>query len=130
MEKGIAVVDGIVILHRMKSNALQTVVDISHCFNQLLRSMTREYDEIMLVFDMYCKDVSLKCMRLEKHSYRVSIQPSTRSMMKRASTIINFSVHLCVCLSVSVCVCLCVCLYPLFSTRPSDCNQIWHAYAG
>ncbi len=60
MEKGIAVVDGIVILHKMKSNALQTVVDLSHRFNELLLSMTREYDQIMLVFDTYGNDVSLK----------------------------------------------------------------------
>ena len=39
MEKGIAVVDGIVILHKMKSNSLQTVVDLSHSFNELLLSM-------------------------------------------------------------------------------------------
>ena len=53
-------VDDIVILHKMKSNALQTVVDVSHSFNKLLLSMTIEYDEIMLVFDTYCKDVSLE----------------------------------------------------------------------
>ena len=51
MEKGIA--DGIVILHKMKSNALQTVVDLSHSFNELLLSMTRGYDEIMLVYDTH-----------------------------------------------------------------------------
>ena len=61
MEKGFAVVDGIAILHKMKSNSPQTVVDLSHSFNELLLSMTRGYDEIMLVFDTYCKDVSLKC---------------------------------------------------------------------
>ena len=51
MEKGIAVVYGIVILHNMKSNALQTVVELSHGFNELLLAMTREYDEIVLFFD-------------------------------------------------------------------------------
>ena len=51
MEKGIAVVDGVVILNKMKSNALQTVVDVSHSFNEPLLSMTREYDDIMLLFD-------------------------------------------------------------------------------
>ena len=49
----------------MKSNALQTVVDIRHSFNELLFSMTGEYDEIVLVFDTYCKDVSLKCATRE-----------------------------------------------------------------
>ena len=39
---------------------MQTVVDLSHSFNQLLLSMIREYVDIMLVFDTYCKDVSLK----------------------------------------------------------------------
>ena len=36
----------------------------------------------------------------------------------------------CACVWVCVCVCLSVYLYPppFFSTRPSDCNQIWHAY--
>ena len=57
--RGIAVVDGMVILHKMQSTAIGTVVDLSHCFNALLLSMTREYDEIILVFDTY-KDVSLK----------------------------------------------------------------------
>ena len=87
MDKGIAVVDGIVILHKMKSNALQTVVDLSHSFNELLLSMTREYDEIMYVFDTYCKDVSLKYATIGKHGYMVSVQSSTRSMMKRALNI-------------------------------------------
>ena len=54
------IIDGSVILHRMKSNALGTLVDLSHNFNELLLSMTREYDEIMPAFDTYCKDVSLK----------------------------------------------------------------------
>ena len=57
--RGIAVVDGMVIVHKMQSTAIGTVVDLSHCFNDLLLSMTREYDEIILVFDTY-NDVSLK----------------------------------------------------------------------
>ena len=59
VERGVAVVDGMVILHKMQSTALRTIVDLSHSFNDLLLSMTREYDEIILVFDRY-KDMSLK----------------------------------------------------------------------
>ena len=59
MEKGIAVVDGMSLLHKMQSTALRTVVDLSHCFNDLLVSMSLEYDAIILVFDTY-KDVYLK----------------------------------------------------------------------
>ena len=59
VEKGIAVVDGMAILHKMQSTALGTVVDLSHGFNDLLVSMSWEYDAIILVFDTY-KDVSLK----------------------------------------------------------------------
>ena len=47
------------ILHKMQSTALGIVVDLSHGFNDLLVSMSWEYDAIILVFDTY-KDVSLK----------------------------------------------------------------------
>ena len=62
MEKGIAVVYGMAILHKIQSTALGTVVDLSHGFNDLLVSMSWVYDAmiaIILVFDTY-KDVSLK----------------------------------------------------------------------
>ena len=36
--------------------------------------MTMEYDEIVLVFETYCKDVSLKYATIEKCGYRVSVQ--------------------------------------------------------
>ena len=55
VEKGIAVVDGLVILHKMQSTALGTVVDLSHSFTYLLF----QWLGIILVFDKY-KDVSLK----------------------------------------------------------------------
>ena len=50
VEKGVAVVDVMVIVHKMKS---------THSFNELLLSMAGEYDEIILVFDTY-KNVSLR----------------------------------------------------------------------
>ena len=59
MERGIAVVYDMIILHKMQSTAIGTVVDLSHTFNYLLLSMTMEYDEIILVFDTY-RDVCLK----------------------------------------------------------------------
>ena len=58
VEKGIAVVDGMAILHKTQSTALGTVVGLSHGFNDLLVSKSWEYDAIILVFDT--KDVSLK----------------------------------------------------------------------
>ena len=58
-ERAIAVVDGMVILHKMQTTELGTVIDFSHRFNDLLFSMAREYDEVILVFDTY-KDASLK----------------------------------------------------------------------
>ena len=42
---------GMVILHKIQSIAFGMVVDVSHSFNCQLLSMTREYDEIILVFD-------------------------------------------------------------------------------
>ena len=59
VEKRIALVDGMAILHKMQSTAIGTVVDLSHGFNYLLVSMSWEYDSIILVFDTY-NDVSLK----------------------------------------------------------------------
>ena len=50
------------------------------------------------------------------------------------STPVHFKILLCIyyiklqCPFVCRPVCMSVCLFPLFSTRPSDCNQIWHAY--
>ena len=41
MEKWIAVVDGIVVVHKTKSTALGTVVDLCHSFKELLLSMTQ-----------------------------------------------------------------------------------------
>ena len=64
VERGIAVVDGMVILHKMQSTTLGIVVDLSYRFNGLLLSMNREYDEIILVLDTY-KDVSLKYVTRE-----------------------------------------------------------------
>ena len=40
VDRGFAVVDGMVILHKMQSAALGIVVDLSHSFNDLLLSMT------------------------------------------------------------------------------------------
>ena len=59
VEKGIAVVDDMAPLHKMQSTALGTVGDLRHVFNDLLVSMSWEYDAIILVFDTY-KDVCLK----------------------------------------------------------------------
>ena len=49
VDRGITDVDDTVILHKMQSTALGIVVDLSYSFNDLLLSMTREYDEIILV---------------------------------------------------------------------------------
>ena len=84
--KGIAVVDGMAILHKMQSTALVTVVDLSHGFNDLLVSTSWEVDAIIIVFDTY-KDVSLKYATREA-GYRGCVRCSTRSMMKRATNIL------------------------------------------
>ena len=70
MAKGIAVVDGMAILHQMQSTALGTVVDLSHGFNDLLVSMSWEVDAIIPVFDTY-KDVSLKYATREARLQRL-----------------------------------------------------------
>ena len=85
VERGMAVVDGMVILHKMQSTALGTVVDLRHNFNDLLPSATRDNDDIILVFGTY-KDVSLKCGTIDAR-LQGRVQCSTRYMMKRPSNI-------------------------------------------
>ena len=78
VEKGIAVVDGMVILHKMQSTALGTVVDLSHSFfSYLLRSMTRDYDDIILVFDTY-KDVTRQARLQGRRPVQYQIHDETR----------------------------------------------------
>src|SRR6218665_1840829 len=49
----IALVDEMVLLQQMtkKPATIVTVKDLSECFNNRLMSLTRDYDEIILVFD-------------------------------------------------------------------------------
>lgn len=63
----IAVVDGMVLVQKMtkKPATVVTVKDLSECFNERLTNLTRDYDEVILVFDTYKED-SLKQMTREK----------------------------------------------------------------
>lgn len=66
----IALVDGMVILQKMakKPATIVTVKDLSDCFNERLMSLTREYDEIILVFDTY-REESLKGATRDKRRH-------------------------------------------------------------
>ncbi len=63
----IALVDGMVIVQRLtkKPATVVTVKYLSECFNTRLMSLTRDCDEIILVFDTYKAD-SLKSATREK----------------------------------------------------------------
>ena len=63
----IALVDGMVLLQKMakKPTTIVTIKDLSECFNDRLMSLTRDYDEIILVFDTY-RDDSLKSTTRDK----------------------------------------------------------------
>src|SRR6218665_3357872 len=63
----IAQVDGMVLLQQMtkKPATIVTVKDLNECFNNRLMSLTRDYDEIILVFDTY-RDYSLKSATRDK----------------------------------------------------------------
>src|SRR6218665_2619998 len=76
----IALVDGMVLLQKMakKPATIVTVKDISECLNDSLMSLTRDYDEIILVFDTY-RDHSLKgATRDKRRQGRVPIQYQVR----------------------------------------------------
>ena len=57
----IAVVDGMVLVQKLstKAAAVETVKDLSVCFNDRLMNLTRHYDEVIVVFDTHRAD-SLK----------------------------------------------------------------------
>ena len=66
-DRKIAVVDGMVLLQKLSTKAatIATVKDLSLNFNTKLMLLTRNFDEIILVFDTYKPD-SLKCSTREK----------------------------------------------------------------
>ena len=63
----IALVDGMVLVQKLtkKPATVATVKDLSKWFYDRLMSLTRDYDEVILVFDTYKAD-SLKCTTREK----------------------------------------------------------------
>ena len=72
----IALVDDMVLVQLMaiKPATIVTVKDLSECFNDRLMSLTRDYDEIILVFDTY-RDDSLKSATGDKRRQgRASVQ--------------------------------------------------------
>src|SRR6218665_3497837 len=69
-----------VLLQQMtkKPATIVTVKDLSECFNNGLVSLTRDYDEIILVFDTY-RDYSLKSATRDKRRQgRAPIQYQVR----------------------------------------------------
>ena len=63
----IAVVDGMVIVQKLniKGATVKTVRDLSICYNDRLMDITRDYDEVIVVFDTYKHD-SLKSKTRER----------------------------------------------------------------
>ena len=58
----------VVVQKLIKPTTVNTVKDLSECFNYRLMSLTREYDEVILVFDTY-KSNSLKNATREKRRH-------------------------------------------------------------
>ena len=63
----IALVDGMILLQKIAKiiTIIVTVKDLSKCFNDRMISLTRDYNEIILVFDTY-RDDSLKSATRDK----------------------------------------------------------------
>jgi len=76
----IALVEGMVLVQQMakKPATIVTIKDLSECFNDRQMSLTRDYDEIILVFDTY-RDNSLKSATRDKRRQgRASVQYQVR----------------------------------------------------
>ena len=96
---------------------------LGYCF--IINSMTA----------LYCTFLNLY-FNHELHYLQLNSMANTNAIIIYTNQlgpiyILSCSVPLCVCVCVCVCVCacvcVCVCLYPPFSTRRSDSNQILHA---
>jgi len=76
----IALVDGMVLLQQMakKPATIVTVKDLSEYFNDRLMSLTRNYDEIILVFDTYRQDSLKSATRDKRRQGRAPIQYQVR----------------------------------------------------
>lgn len=76
----IALVDGMVLVQQMakKRATIVTVKDLSECFNDRLMSLTRDYDEIILVFDTYRDDSLKSATRDKRRQGRASVQYQVR----------------------------------------------------
>lgn len=72
----IALVDGMVLLQQMAKTAVTivTVQDLSQCFNDRLMCLTRDYDEIILVFDTYRDDSLKSATRAKRRQGHAPIQ--------------------------------------------------------
>lgn len=72
----IALVDGMVLLQQLakKPATMLTVKDLSECFNDRLMSLTRDCDEIILVFDTYREDSLKSATRDRRRQGRAQIQ--------------------------------------------------------
>ena len=76
----IALVDAMVLLQKMakKPATIVTVKHLSECFNDRLMSLTRDYDEIILVFDTYRDDSLKSATRDKRRQGRAPIQYQVR----------------------------------------------------
>jgi len=76
----IALVDKMVLLQKMaaKPATIVTVKHLSECFNDRLMSLTRDYDEIILVFDTYRDDSLKNATRDKRRQGRAPIQYQVR----------------------------------------------------
>ena len=76
LSRKIALVDAMVLLQKMakKPATIVTVKHLSECFNDRLMSLTRDYDEIILVFDTYRDDSLKSATRDKRRQGRAPIQ--------------------------------------------------------
>lgn len=76
----IAVVDGMVLLQKLtkKHASVVTVKDLSVYFNDRLVNLTRDFDEIILVFDTYKADSLKNRTRQKRRQVQYQVQDETR----------------------------------------------------
>ena len=72
----IAHINGMVLVQKLskKQATVVTVKDLSGCFNDRLMQITKDFDEIILIFDAYMTDSLKRATKARKIYYTISSQ--------------------------------------------------------
>ena len=119
--------NGVALLYGFDAKTTDSLSKCSHGLMCNLRFGLGYCFRINSMTALYCTFLNLS-VKHELHYLQLNSMANANAIIIYTRPYKSCSVPVCVCLCALACVCVCVCLYPPFSTRRSDSNQILHAY--